>query len=463
MTTCRDEILAAVQSILARSGGDTFTLEQVLHEMGKRDAGFKGSTIRTHVTSRMCASSPDHHAKVYDDFERVDRGVYRLRHSPSGGAVRDIRVEDRAPLVAGSPISDPAVSPLANRVQTSPIASGARIGLVGCVKSKLDHAATAADLYVSPLFRGRRAHVESTCDRWFILSALHGLVRPDAILEPYDVALKSASRQERRVWAANVLSQLDAELGSCSGHTFEVHAGANYADYGLVTGLRAKGAIVEQPCAGLGMGRQLAFYAKPGEPAAPPERQENDASTTFADLDESPALVRACDWPADVTCLDRPGLYAWWVDESGAVDLSRGLGLTVASGRIYAGQAGATFWPSGKVSDNTLGKRIGQKHLGGKVRVSTFRHTLAAILFEQIDVHVMRSMRIAPASENALSAWMHEHLLVAVHPHDDRDTLSGLEHAMLRRLDPPLNLSHMLPTPVRTRLKALRKLISGAS
>ncbi len=54
-----------------------------------------------------------------------------------------------------------------------------------------------------------------------------------------------------------------------------------------------------------------------------PRWQERDAWTALAALDESPALVPVRDWPAGLTCLDRPGLYAWWVDEAGAADLSR--------------------------------------------------------------------------------------------------------------------------------------------
>ena len=169
----------------------------------------------------------------------------------------------------------------------------------------------------------------------------------------------------------------------------------------------------------------------------------------------------ARDWPAGVTCLDRPGLYAWWVDDAGAADLSRGLGLAVAPGRIYAGLAGATRWPSGKATDNTLGRRIGQMHLGGKVRMSTFRWTLASVLFDQLEVQVQASMVIAPASEQALSPS--GCASTSASPsirYDDRDTLAGLEHAVLERLDPPLNLRHMPPTPVRARLTELRRRIS---
>jgi hypothetical protein len=47
-----------------------------------------------------------------------------------------------------------------------------RIGLVGCVKSKLPRAGPARDLYTSALFRGAWCAVERSCERWFILSAL---------------------------------------------------------------------------------------------------------------------------------------------------------------------------------------------------------------------------------------------------------------------------------------------------
>ncbi len=353
-----------------------------------------------------------------------------------------------------------------------------RVGLVGCVKSKLGHAAPAAQLYTSALFRGRRAYVEAGCERWFVLSAPHGLVRPDVPLEPYDVALNDASRAQRRLWAAKVLRQLDEDLGPCRGLVVEIHAGANYSDWGLVAGLRQRGATVDQPASGLTLGEQLAFYARAALPESdslsadraifvggvtltPIEpKPAPDAQGAIADLDEHPRLVRACDWPADLACLDRPGVYAWWVDDEGAADLAAGLGLALAAGRIYAGQAGATKWPSGKVGGNTLAKRIGAMHLGGKVRMSTFRWTLASILFERLNMQVRASMVITPSSEGALSEWMGQHLWVAVHPHDDRDSLDSLECRLLELFDPPLNLRHMQPTPLRERLSDLRRRIS---
>lgn len=76
--TAREQILAAIDRMGAGSGG-TFTIEDVLDELRSQGSDLAESTIRTHVTSRMCGDSPDNHGTTYDDLERVDRGVYRLR------------------------------------------------------------------------------------------------------------------------------------------------------------------------------------------------------------------------------------------------------------------------------------------------------------------------------------------------------------------------------------------------
>ena len=133
--------------------------------------------------------------------------------------------------------------------------------MVGCVKSKRAVPAPARDLYISPLFMGRRRYVESTCRRWFILSALHGLVTPDEVLAPYDATLLNATSARRRAWSKRVLAALDELRGPLQGLVFEIHAGKEYRDFGLVDGLRVRGAEVEVPAAGLGIGKQLTFYA----------------------------------------------------------------------------------------------------------------------------------------------------------------------------------------------------------
>lgn len=137
-----------------------------------------------------------------------------------------------------------------------------RVGLVGCVKMKVDRPTLARDLYVSTLYRGRRAFVEASCDRWFILSAKHGLVSPDEVLEPYEETLNDKPAAAKHEWATTVLGQLESTV-SIPGTVFEIHAGAQYRDFGLVDGLRRRGAAVEIPAEHLGQGEQLAFYHRP--------------------------------------------------------------------------------------------------------------------------------------------------------------------------------------------------------
>ena len=122
----------------------------------------------------------------------------------------------------------------------------------------------AKDLYTSTLFVGRRRYVERHCDEWWILSAEHGLVHPDMLLEPYDVALKGQSRPALRQWGVLVLEAINARIQPAAGEVFEFHAGAEYRDFGVADGLRSQGCAVENPTSHMGIGHQLQFYGQNG-------------------------------------------------------------------------------------------------------------------------------------------------------------------------------------------------------
>lgn len=245
---------------------------------------------------------------------------------------------------------------------------------------------------------------------------------------------------------------------------FEVHAGAAYR-LSIVPALQALGASVVEPLAGLSIGRQLAWYranagtAETAQIAAVRRQRVTAAEVrrTMRALDNAPVRVAAIDWPAELRDLGQPGLYSWWVDEPGAQMLSRGLGQPVAPGRIYAGQTGATKWPSGRAAVTTLAAQIGSNHLSGRIAGSTFRLTLASILTEQLQLRKAGLGRLDHSSERRLSEWMRNHLQVAVHPSPDRDALADLEQHVLAQLDPPLNLEGRAPTPVPARLAELRR------
>jgi hypothetical protein len=83
-SSARQEILAAARKLVGHAPDGSFTVTDILAELRRAGSRYAESTIRTHVTSRMCADAPDHHGTTYDDLERLDRGHYRLRTSPSG-------------------------------------------------------------------------------------------------------------------------------------------------------------------------------------------------------------------------------------------------------------------------------------------------------------------------------------------------------------------------------------------
>jgi len=139
-----------------------------------------------------------------------------------------------------------------------PLPPRGSVALVGCVKKKLPHAAPAADLYVSPLFVRQREWATARCDRWFILSAKYCLVAPDDLIEPYELTLKTLPIAEKRAWSARTVDQLKRELGRLDGVYFEIYAGAQYVEFGLIAGLRAARAVVALPWSGLGLGQRIA-------------------------------------------------------------------------------------------------------------------------------------------------------------------------------------------------------------
>lgn len=115
-----------------------------------------------------------------------------------------------------------------------------KVGLVACCSSKLTRAAPAWQLYTSPLFRLSVAYLTQKVgvDRWYVLSAKHGLVAPETVLEPYDETLTKASKVERAAWGEKVAEQVYAEWRK-AGVDWEktVLAGASYVRP-LRTGLR---------------------------------------------------------------------------------------------------------------------------------------------------------------------------------------------------------------------------------
>ena len=131
-----------------------------------------------------------------------------------------------------------------------------------------------------------------------------------------------------------------------------------------------------------------------------------------------------------------PGLYAWWTVPGSIPGVPRcphpsdpDLDL------FYVGIS-----PSRATSSGTLRSRVKGNHIGGNTGGSTFRLTLASLLFEEMGWKPEMADRPVLSRENnsALTAWQHEHLRLtwAVHPEP-----WVIEHEVIAHLKPPLNLA----------------------
>jgi uncharacterized protein DUF6884 len=80
--------------------------------------------------------------------------------------------------------------------------------IVGCGRSKLDRPATARQLYVSERFQLACATAETLGGRYYVLSGLHGVVSPDAVLSPYDIDLAASDRNYQVAWRKKALDAL---------------------------------------------------------------------------------------------------------------------------------------------------------------------------------------------------------------------------------------------------------------
>lgn len=130
------------------------------------------------------------------------------------------------------------------------------IALVSCVKSKAPGPCPAKDLYTSALFRYMRAYAEGQADRWFILSAKHGLVHPETTLVVYEETLNALSARLRREWAQRVYQQMDETSLLTGVPRFLWLAGRTYQrDLAIML----KDFEQDDPLAGLGIGKRLAW------------------------------------------------------------------------------------------------------------------------------------------------------------------------------------------------------------
>src|SRR5690348_17330318 len=130
-------------------------------------------------------------------LHRVDRGQY-LRYRPAG--------ENRA-------------------LENAP--SG-RVVLIGSTGDVATAPCAAADLFTGPGFVSARDQAVRAGERWFVLSARHGLLEPGDVVSPFDNQLGDRPLGYRTAWGEWVAAQL-ADRMWLSGLVVEVHGGVDFA------------------------------------------------------------------------------------------------------------------------------------------------------------------------------------------------------------------------------------------
>jgi hypothetical protein len=109
-------------------------------------------------------------------------------------------------------------------------------------------------LYTSPLFRKSLLAALDSCDITYIVSAKHGVLPLDKMIEPYDLTLKTMARSDRETWRDAVSAQL-ADLGK-PGDIVRSYCGEEYITP-LRTRISSLGFRLEEPLSGLSLGRRL--------------------------------------------------------------------------------------------------------------------------------------------------------------------------------------------------------------
>lgn len=127
--------------------------------------------------------------------------------------------------------------------------------LVSCVSKKAASAGKAKDLYISDWFLKARCYAERVGDGWMILSALHELLDPEDVIEPYNQSLYGQRKTDRDAWATRIANRLRSQIPP--GSKIVILAGNIYREF-LVSKLEDR-FTVEIPLASLKIGQQLSY------------------------------------------------------------------------------------------------------------------------------------------------------------------------------------------------------------
>lgn len=141
--------------------------------------------------------------------------------------------------------------------------------LISCSKTKGKTPGPAREMYQGGAFKLSRDLVEAQRDSYLILSAKYGLLRPETIIEPYDLSVPSMTSRKRKSWATWVFPQLRAVMAPqglprwqrvsfLAGFFYAQHLTYLLRAWSYEAGFRLE---IDLPLQGLGIGEQLGYLS----------------------------------------------------------------------------------------------------------------------------------------------------------------------------------------------------------
>ena len=180
------------------------------------------------------------------------------------------------------------------------------------------------------------------------------------------------------------------------------------------------------------------------------------------------AALQAAPTPAaelsDAILPAAPGFYGWWIRPGALPDVPTTRYAEAAPWELlYVGIA-----PGKPGSDATIRSRVTDNHLRGNTDSSTFRLSMASLLFKheswrpQQRTKNPKKVFLNKEDNAALSRWIRKHLALTWTEQTD-PWREPLEDQVISRLRPPINLVHNNTHPFYEEMCAARKRFKAAA
>jgi hypothetical protein len=185
-----------------------------------------------------------------------------------------------------------------------------------------------------------------------------------------------------------------------------------------------------------------------------------DVEAVVSALGREPVSLLVAQEPPPRGVPDAPGIYAWWIADGTALsDVPPRPHPTLPLWLLYVGIA-----PSRPTSKATLRRRVLRQHLRGNLAASTFRRSLAALLWRSQGwtPRLTASGRLTfDAAENAaLTAWQEDQLRLSWCAVDEP---WFTESEVFRSMKAPLNVDGNAEDAFYPTMKAARAELVAAA